>query len=240
MGARKFLIAYNINLDTADVELARSIARKIRFSSGGFPCVKAMGVMLQSRNQAQVTMNLTDFERTPMHRVYDAVEAEAERHGVAIAGSEIVGLVPSRAIAMTAEWYLRIENFRPELILENRLAQTVTRGSLDEFLDAIAAPATTQRGRMAAAAAAAMAAAIGSLAARQSEMDAEGFESDRRFFAAAAQAADRAADWLAVAERAANLRQRLAAMGEAAPQEFAAEIETARALAQAAIDCAAG
>jgi hypothetical protein len=233
MGARKFLIAYNINLDTADVELARSIARQIRFSSGGFPCVKAMGVMLQSRNQAQVTMNLTDFERTPMHRVYDAVEAEAERHGVTIAGSEIVGLVPSRAIAMTAEWYLRIENFRPELILENRLAQTATRPGLDEFLDVIEAPAAIPRGRIAAAAAAAMAAAIGSLVARQSEMDADDFESDRRFFAAVAQAADSAADWLAVAERAANLRQRLAAMGEAVPQEFAAEIQTACALAEA-------
>jgi hypothetical protein len=141
---------------------------------------------------------------------------------------------------MTAEWYLRIENFRPELILENRLAQTVTRGGLDEFLDAIEAPVTIQRGRMAAAAAAAIAAAIGSLVARQSEIDAEDFESDRRLFAAAAQATDSAADWLAMAERAANLRQRLAVLGEAVPQEFAAEIETARALAQTAIDCAAG
>jgi glutamate formiminotransferase len=123
MGARKFLIAYNINLNTADVGIAKRIARTIRTSSGGLPCVKAMGVPLASRNLAQVSMNLTDFEQTPMHRVFEAVRAEAERCGVTIAGSEIIGLVPNQAIAMTAEYYLRIENFRSGTILENRLAE---------------------------------------------------------------------------------------------------------------------
>jgi glutamate formiminotransferase len=122
MGARKFLIAYNINLNTADVTIAKRIARTIRTSSGGLPCVKAMGVMLASRNLAQVSMNLTDFEQTPMHRVFEAVRREAERYGVTIAGSEIIGLVPNQAIAMAAEFYLQIENFRSGLILENRIA----------------------------------------------------------------------------------------------------------------------
>jgi glutamate formiminotransferase len=123
MGARKFLIAYNINLNTADVGIARRIARTIRTSSGGLPCVKAMGVPLASRNLAQVSMNLTDFEQTPMHRVFEAVRIEAERCGVTIAGSEIIGLVPNQAIAAAAAFYLQIEDFRSGLILENRLAE---------------------------------------------------------------------------------------------------------------------
>jgi glutamate formiminotransferase len=123
MGARKFLIAYNINLNTPDVAIAKQIARAIRTSSGGLPCVKAMGVLLASRNQAQVSMNLTDFETTPMHVVFEAVRREAERHGVTIAASAIIGLVPSQALAMAAEHYLQIENFRSGMILENRLSQ---------------------------------------------------------------------------------------------------------------------
>jgi glutamate formiminotransferase len=124
VGARKFLIAYNINLSTPDVQIARRIARKIRTSSGGLPSVKAMGVFLASRGLAQVSMNLTDFEQTPVRVVFDAVRAEAAREGVEIASSEIVGLVPRKAIAPADVSYLKIENFHPELILENRLAQT--------------------------------------------------------------------------------------------------------------------
>jgi glutamate formiminotransferase len=123
VGARQFLIAYNINLNTPDVAVAKRIARKIRFSSGGFPCVKAMGVLLASRNLAQVSMNLTDFHQTPIDQVFDAVRDEAAREGVEIAGSEIIGLVPNEAISMTDPAYLKVENFRPDMILENRLAQ---------------------------------------------------------------------------------------------------------------------
>jgi glutamate formiminotransferase len=122
VGARKFLIAYNINLGTPDVDIAKKIARTIRFSSGGFPCVKAMGVLLASRNQAQVSMNLTDFEQTPVHVVFEAVSREAERYGVPVAGSEIVGLVPRKAVEISAEYFLRCENFGPEMVLENRIA----------------------------------------------------------------------------------------------------------------------
>ena len=122
IGVRKFLIAYNINLDTADVEIARRIARTIRASSGGMPQVKAMGVMLASRNLAQVSMNLTDFEVTPVHRVFEAVVAEAARYGVGVVGSEIIGLIPKKAIEMTASHFLRVEHFASDVILENRLA----------------------------------------------------------------------------------------------------------------------
>ena len=124
VGARQFLIAYNINLNTPDVAIARRIARKIRASSGGFPCVKAMGVPLATRNQAQVSMNLTDFHQTPIHVVFEAVRAEAANEGVEIAASEIIGLVPNEAIALTAAAYLQVENFNLDLILENRLAAT--------------------------------------------------------------------------------------------------------------------
>ncbi len=122
VGARKFLIAYNINLATADVEIARRIARTIRTSSGGLPCVKAMGVMLASRNLAQVSMNLTDFETTPVHVVFEAVKQEAARNGVSIAGSELIGLIPRKALEMAAGVDLQWENLRPDSILEQRIA----------------------------------------------------------------------------------------------------------------------
>jgi len=122
VGVRKFLIAYNINLDTADVRIARRIAGKIRASSGGFPHVKALGLELASRRQAQVSMNLTDYEATPVECVFEAVEAEAARCGVGVASSEIIGFIPRRAYEMAPGFYERAANFRPELILENRLA----------------------------------------------------------------------------------------------------------------------
>jgi glutamate formiminotransferase len=121
VGARKFLIAFNVNLQTSDVSIAQRIARAVRQSSGGLPAVKAMGVLLATRNLAQVSMNLTDFDQTPIHVAFEAVRAEAVKAGVHIAGTEIIGLVPERALEMTAAWYLRVENFMPGVILENRL-----------------------------------------------------------------------------------------------------------------------
>ncbi|HXH28494.1 MAG TPA: glutamate formimidoyltransferase, partial [Candidatus Polarisedimenticolia bacterium] len=123
VGARPFLIAYNINLTTADLEVARRIARAIRHSSGGLRYVKAMGVMLEERGCAQVSINMTDFRHTPLHRVFEMVRSEAERHGVGIAGSEIVGLVPEDALLTAAEFYLRLEDFDPARVLERRLRQ---------------------------------------------------------------------------------------------------------------------
>ena len=162
-GARKFLIAYNVNLNTPDLSIAKRIAKTIRFSSGGFRFVKSMGVMLASRNIAQVSINLTDFEQTPMHLVFETVRREAERYGVGVVGSEIVGLIPRKSIELSAEYFLRFENFRPELVLENRIAEALsTRGGLPDFLDALAAPTATPGGGSASAAAGAMAAALGS------------------------------------------------------------------------------
>ena len=129
IGARKFLIAFNVNLNTADVEIARAIARKIRASSGGLPYLKAIGVMLASRNLVQVSMNLTDFERTPLHAVFQRVKDEAAALGVEIAGSEIIGLIPKKAIEMAAAACLSIKNFSSNLILENRLLDASPQGS---------------------------------------------------------------------------------------------------------------
>jgi glutamate formiminotransferase len=125
VGARKFLIAFNINLDTPEGSIAREIASAVRASNGGLPCLKAMGVELASRGLAQVSMNLTDFEQTPLDQVFRAVEREAERHGCRIAGSEIVGLVPQRAMEMIGGFDLRLENFGGAQILENRLAEAI-------------------------------------------------------------------------------------------------------------------
>jgi glutamate formiminotransferase len=192
VGARKFLIAYNINLGTPDVGIAKKIAKTIRFSTGGFRFVKSMGVMLASRNLAQVSINLTDFEQTPMHLVFETVRREAERYGVPVVGSEIVGLIPRKAIEMSAEYFLRYENFRPELVLEHRIAEAMAaRGGLPEFLDALAAPTATPGGGSASAAAAAMAAALGAMVTRLAKQDSGRFEDDRKFFT---EAVDRDAD----------------------------------------------
>jgi glutamate formiminotransferase len=120
IGARKFLVAYNVFLNTGDVEIARKIARTVRFSSGGLPFVKAMGVLV--RGLAQVSMNLTDTDQTPLARVFELVRGEAARHGVSVFSSEIVGLIPKKALADAAGSLLQLENFDASLILENRLA----------------------------------------------------------------------------------------------------------------------
>ena len=123
IGARMPLIAYNINLGTADLEVARRIAKAIRHSSGGYRFVKAMAVMLKERNLAQVSINMTDFKKTPLFRVFETVKAEAARHGVPVVGSEIVGLVPAEALIETAEHFLRLERFDPTQVLERRIRE---------------------------------------------------------------------------------------------------------------------
>ena len=123
MGARMPLIAYNVNLGTADVEIAKKIAKGIRHSSGGFRFVKAMGVMLEERRIAQVSINMTDFKKTPLFRVFETVKSEAERYGVPVVGSEIVGLVPSEALLDAAEHFLRLEAFSPSQVLERKIRE---------------------------------------------------------------------------------------------------------------------
>jgi glutamate formiminotransferase len=132
VGARKFLVAYNINLDTQDVSVAKKIARAIRTSSGGLPHVKAIGVELKERKLAQVSMNLTDFEQTSIRRVFEAVRLEAERYGCSIHSSEIVGLVPRKALGPDDPAYLQLEDFSPaQKVLEIRLEMRINEETPD-------------------------------------------------------------------------------------------------------------
>ncbi len=122
VGARPILIAYNINLETADLALAKSIARAIRSSNGGLPCVKALGLPLASRGQVQVSMNLTDFHVTPPHLVFAEVGRLAAAAGVAIAESELIGLIPRAAVETGFAHFLKLPDFRSASVIENRLA----------------------------------------------------------------------------------------------------------------------
>ena len=123
VGARPPLIAYNVNLGTRDLAVAERIAKAIRHLGGGFRYVKALPVELADRGQVQVSINMTNFRKSPLHRVFECVRSEAERHGVPIVGSEIVGLCPAEALLMAAEHYLRLEGFSGEQVLELRLLE---------------------------------------------------------------------------------------------------------------------
>ena len=125
VGARPPLIAYNVNLATSDVEIANKIARAVRHQSGGFRYVKALGFELKDRGIVQVSMNMVNYEGTPLFRVFEAIKREAARYGVAVVGSEIVGLVPQRALNAVADYYLQLENFTEVQILEHRLASAI-------------------------------------------------------------------------------------------------------------------
>ncbi len=179
VGARKPLIAYNIFLNTADVAAAKKIAKAVRFSSGGLRYVKAAGFLV--RGLAQVSMNLTDFEQTPIHRVFEFVRREAARYGCVPVSSEIIGLIPKLALEQAAEWFLQVENFDSSLILENRLAAVVREkpmsgraavgglsAGIAPFIEQLAAPTAVPGGGSAAAAAASMAAGLAGMVASMS------------------------------------------------------------------------
>jgi glutamate formiminotransferase len=174
VGARKFLVAYNVYLNTPDVEIAKKIGKAVRFSNGGLRYVKGMGVGV--RGLAQVSMNLTDTDQTPIARVYEYVKREAARYGVMPLASEIVGLIPKKALEDAAEWFLQIENFDSSLILENRLVAVMSgklavggiRAGVEPFIEQLAAPTAAPGGGSASAATAAMAAALGSMVAGMS------------------------------------------------------------------------
>ncbi|HXJ86470.1 MAG TPA: glutamate formimidoyltransferase [Candidatus Binatia bacterium] len=171
VGARKFLIAYNVFLNTSDVDIAKKIAKAVRYSSGGLRFVKGAGFLV--RGQAQVSMNLTDFEQTPIHRVFELVKREAARYGVMAVSSEIVGLIPKKALEDAAEWFLQVEKFDSSLILENRLAAVMggkmavggLRAGVEPFVEHLAAPTATPGGGSASAAAGAMAAGLATMVA---------------------------------------------------------------------------
>jgi glutamate formiminotransferase / formiminotetrahydrofolate cyclodeaminase len=174
VGARKFLIAYNVFLNTPDVDVAKKIAKAVRFSSGGMRFVKGAGFLV--RRLAQVSMNLTDFEQTPIHRIFEMVKREAARYGVSAVSSEIVGLIPKKALEQAAEWFLQVENFDSSLILENRLAAVMggkmavggLRAGVEPFIEQLAAPTAAPGGGSASAAAAAMAAGLATMVASMS------------------------------------------------------------------------
>jgi glutamate formiminotransferase len=174
VGARKFLVAYNVFLNTTDVDIAKKIAKAVRFSTGGLRFVKGAGFLV--RGMAQVSMNLTDFEQTPVHRVFEFVKREAARYGVIPVSSEIVGLIPKKALEQAAEWFLQVENFDSSLILENRLMAVMggkmavggLRAGVEPFVEQLAAPAATPGGGSAAAASGAMAAGLANMVAAMS------------------------------------------------------------------------
>src|SRR5271169_5196909 len=174
VGARKALVAYNVFLNTPDVDIAKKIAKAVRFSNGGMRFVKGAGFLV--RGLAQVSMNLTDFEQTPVHRVFEMVKREAARYGVAPVSSEIVGLIPKKALEQAAEWFLQVENFDSSLILENRLDAVMSgkmavgglRAGVEPFIEQLAAPTATPGGGSAAAASGAMAAGLATMVASMS------------------------------------------------------------------------
>jgi glutamate formiminotransferase / formiminotetrahydrofolate cyclodeaminase len=174
VGARKALVAYNVFLNTKDVDIAKKIAKAVRASSGGLRYVKGAG--FEVRGMAQVSMNLTDFEQTPIARVFEFVKREAARYGVQPTSSEIVGLIPKKALEQAAEWFLQVEGFDSSMILENRLAAVSSgkmtvgglRAGVEPFIEQLAAPTATPGGGSAAAATAAMAAALGGMVASMS------------------------------------------------------------------------
>jgi hypothetical protein len=127
VGARAPLIAFNVNLATEDLAVARKIAKAVRGSDGGLLNVKALGLELKSRRQTQVSMNLTDYEETPIFRAFEMVKLEAARYGAPITGCEIVGLVPQAALNACSEFYLQIEDFGNDLILERRIQAEMSK-----------------------------------------------------------------------------------------------------------------
>lgn len=204
IGARPPLIAYNVYLTTDDVEIARRIARVVRHSGGGLRAVKALGMLVEGR--AQVSMNLTDYSMTPIHQAVELIRREAARYGVAVASSELVGLIPQAALFDAARWYLQLDNFHPDQVLEQRIRQVQGEGA-PAFLDELAAPTPTPGGGAAAAHSGAMAAALVSMVA--------GLTAGKKQYA---EAAPRMAE---VGAEAAQLRTAL----ETAAQEDAAAFE---------------
>ncbi len=166
IGARPVLIAYNVYLTTPDVAIAKRIAKAVRARDGGLAEVKALGFEIAERHRAQVSMNLTDYHVTPIHRAFEAVRREAQRYGVAPEESEIVGLVPEDALFDAAEYYLQLHAFDRKTILERKV-RAVDRAaggeSLASFSERLAARTPTPGGGSAAAAAGALAAALGEM-----------------------------------------------------------------------------
>jgi glutamate formiminotransferase / formiminotetrahydrofolate cyclodeaminase len=171
VGARRPLIAFNVNLKTTDLGIARAIAKTIRQSNGGWPCLKAIGVQLTSRGMVQVSMNLTDYHVTPLHVAFQAVKTEAAVHGVDIAGSEIIGLVLQEALDQVGAASLQLERFDPGQILDSKIRATISECarspmSVSDFLQAVGSTKPAPAGGSVAALVGALAASLGLMGAR--------------------------------------------------------------------------
>ncbi len=164
IGARNFLIAYNVYLTTDDVEIAKKIARAVRHSSGGLRYVKALGLLVDGI--AQVSMNLTNYRKTPIARVVEFIRREAKRYGVDVRHSELVGLIPQEALVDASVWYTQMDQFEPEQVLESRMYAALEDSSSDNFIEDLAAGTPTPGGGSAAAHAGAMGAALVAMVAR--------------------------------------------------------------------------
>lgn len=127
VGAREFLIAYNVNLNTTNLSIAKKIAKAVRHSSGGFRYVKAIGVELSEKGMVQVSMNMTNYNKSPLFRVFEVVKREAARYGVSVASSEIVGMVPMQALLNVARYYLQLDDFTVERIIEKGVLEILAK-----------------------------------------------------------------------------------------------------------------
>jgi glutamate formiminotransferase/formiminotetrahydrofolate cyclodeaminase len=170
VGARFPLVAYNVYLRSSDLKVAQAIAKAVRFSGGGLRYVKALGFEIKDRNQVQVSMNLTNYEGTPVFRAYEMVAREAERFGVSVVSSEIVGLVPQKALNACAENFLRLEGFGENQILENRLEAALKHEpGMEEFISTVASSEPVPGGGSVSALAGSLAAALGEMVAALTE-----------------------------------------------------------------------
>lgn len=164
VGARRPLIAYNVNLASKDLDLAKAIALKVRASNGGLPSVKAVGIALKTRSIVQVSMNLTNHEETPVHQTFEAVKEEAAKRGVAVHSSEVIGLIPEAAVAQVVGHYLKLENFSMSQVLEARMAHVLAQDlstTVGPFLEAVSAPKAVPGGGSVAALTGAAAVSLG-------------------------------------------------------------------------------
>jgi len=121
VGAREYLIAFNVNLGTKDIKIAENIAKSVRNSSGGYRFIKAIGVELKEKGLVQVSMNMTNYKKSPLYRVFETIKSEAQRYGVSIVGSEIIGMMPMDVMIQTCNFYLRIDDFSGDKVIENKL-----------------------------------------------------------------------------------------------------------------------
>jgi len=168
IGVRFPLVAYNVYLDTNRVSIAKKIATAVRDARGGYRFCKAMGFSIVERNQVQVSMNLVKYTKTPVFRVFETIKSEAARYGVNVVSSEIVGLIPQQALFDVADFYLRLENFTVEQVLEEKLRRLggTSQGSTEDFYNEVAAKTPTPGGGSVAAAAGTMGAALNSMVCR--------------------------------------------------------------------------